>query len=80
MVCCHQFDDRARRFRGRIDLLDQFRGYTDAGSYTYCSYADTILPQFFFTVGFAYRLTSLRRDATLGTRPAAVTVIRSTSG
>ena len=27
---------------------------------TYCSYADTIMPQFFFAVGFAYRLTFLR--------------------
>ena len=33
---------------------------------TYCSYADTIMPQFFFAVGFAYRLTFLsavRRSA-----------------
>lgn len=30
---------------------------------TYCSYADTIMPQFFFAVGFAYRLTFLRRAA-----------------
>mgnify|MGYP001567957177 CR=1 FL=1 len=30
---------------------------------TYCSYADTIMPQFFFAVGFAYRLTFLRRMA-----------------
>jgi predicted acyltransferase len=28
---------------------------------TYCSYADTIMPQFFFAVGFAYRLTLLKR-------------------
>ncbi len=28
---------------------------------TYCSYADTIMPQFFFAVGLAYRLTFLRR-------------------
>src|SRR5436309_2931340 len=28
---------------------------------TYCSYADTIMPQFFFAVGYAYRLTLLRR-------------------
>jgi predicted acyltransferase len=28
---------------------------------TYCSYADTVMPQFFFAVGFAYRLTLLRR-------------------
>ena len=29
--------------------------------HTYCSYADTIMPQFFFAVGFAFRLTFLRR-------------------
>lgn len=29
--------------------------------HSYCSYADTIMPQFFFAVGFAYRLTLLRR-------------------
>ncbi|MDX2035837.1 MAG: hypothetical protein SFX72_04240 [Isosphaeraceae bacterium] len=28
---------------------------------TYCSYADTIMPQFFFAVGFAFRMTYLRR-------------------
>ena len=27
----------------------------------HCSYADTIMPQFFFAVGFAYRLTFLKR-------------------
>ena len=29
--------------------------------HTYCSYADTIMPQFFLAVGFAFRLTFLRR-------------------
>jgi predicted acyltransferase len=33
---------------------------------TYCSYADTIMPQFFFAVGFAYRLTLLKRLKTTG--------------
>ena len=28
---------------------------------TFCSYAVTIMPQFFFAVGFAYRLTIVRR-------------------
>ena len=37
---------------------------------TYCSYADTIMPQFFFAVGFALRLTFLRRLKTLGVWPA----------
>lgn len=32
----------------------------------YCSFADTIMPQFFLAVGFAYRLTFLRRLTTAG--------------
>ena len=65
--------------RGRIEALDQFRGYTVAGMFlvnfigsfavvpaifkhhrTHCSYADTIMPHFFFAVGFAFRLAFLR--------------------
>jgi predicted acyltransferase len=37
---------------------------------TYCSYADTVMPQFFFAVGFAYRLTMLRRVAKQSARAA----------
>ncbi|MBY0504550.1 MAG: hypothetical protein K2X03_11600 [Bryobacteraceae bacterium] len=37
---------------------------------TYCSYADTIMPQFFFAVGFALRLVLLRNLATLGASAA----------
>ena len=37
---------------------------------TYCSYADTIMPQFFFAVGFAFRLTMLRRREREGTAAA----------
>ncbi|RUL88985.1 hypothetical protein [Tautonia sociabilis] len=37
---------------------------------TYCSYADTIMPQFFFAVGYAYRLTLLKRLAREGGRRA----------
>lgn len=33
---------------------------------TYCSYADTIMPAFFFAVGFAYRLTFLQRRVEAG--------------
>jgi hypothetical protein len=29
--------------------------------HTYCSYADTIMPQFFLAVGMAYRMTALKR-------------------
>jgi predicted acyltransferase len=67
---------------GRLESIDQFRGYTVAGMFlvnfvsgydsmpaffrhhnTYCSYADTIMPQFFLAVGLTYRLTFMRRLA-----------------
>lgn len=38
--------------------------------HTYCSYADTIMPQFLFAAGFAMRLTFLNRVATQGWRTA----------
>lgn len=37
---------------------------------TFCSYADTIMPHFLFAVGFAYRLTFLRRAAKTGAAAA----------
>jgi predicted acyltransferase len=37
---------------------------------TFCSYADTIMPQFFFAVGFAFRLVVLRNREKLGVRAA----------
>jgi predicted acyltransferase len=37
---------------------------------TYCSYADTIMPQFFFAVGFALRLVMLRNREKLGLHAA----------
>ena len=43
---------------------------------TYCSYADTIMPQFFFAVGFAYRLTFLRARDKEGTRAAVSKAVR----
>jgi len=43
---------------------------------TYCSYADTIMPQFFFAVGFAYRLTFGRRLQTEGAAVAYGRIIR----
>ena len=42
---------------------------------TYCSYADTIMPQFFFAVGFAFRLTFLRRLAGSGATAATRAVV-----
>ncbi len=43
---------------------------------TYCSYSDTIMPQFFFAVGFAYRLTYLRRIAAAGQASAIASALR----
>jgi predicted acyltransferase len=42
---------------------------------TYCSYADTIMPQFFFAVGFAFRLTYLRRLQTEGVSAARRAIV-----
>jgi predicted acyltransferase len=47
---------------------------------TYCSYADTIMPQFFFAVGFAYRLTFLRRREREGARAAYVHIVHRSLG
>ncbi len=46
----------------------------------YCSYADTIMPQFLFAVGFAFRLTFERRIAREGAAAAYSRVIRRLSG
>lgn len=43
---------------------------------TYCSYADTIMPQFFLAVGFALRFTVLRRIVTDGWRTAHLRIVR----
>jgi len=47
---------------------------------TYCSYPDTIMPHFFFAVGFAYRLTLLRRLQTVGEATAYRAVLRRNLG
>jgi predicted acyltransferase len=47
---------------------------------TYFSYADTIMPAFHFAVGFALRLTLLRRLATVGRGPAYFHVVRRCLG
>jgi predicted acyltransferase len=48
--------------------------------HTYCSYADTIMPQFFFAVGFAYRLTLLRRLKSAGPTAAYLHIVRRNLG
>ena len=44
--------------------------------HTYCSYHDTIMPQFFLAVGFALRLTFLRRQAKDGAAVAYRKLVR----
>lgn len=46
----------------------------------YCSYADTIMPQFLFAVGFAFRLTFERRVQREGAAAAYARVIRRLLG
>lgn len=55
-----------------VNLLSRFEALPAVFQHhnTYCSYADTIMPQFFFAVGFAYRLTYLRRAEREGYRGA----------
>src|SRR5262249_10369674 len=48
--------------------------------HTYFSYADTIMPQFFFAVGFAYRLTFRRRLEREGPRSAYLHIIHRSLG
>jgi predicted acyltransferase len=47
---------------------------------TFCSYADTIMPQFFFAVGFAFRLTFNRRVQSDGPRRAYLKVVKRVLG
>jgi predicted acyltransferase len=49
-------------------------------SNTYFSYADTIMPQFFFAVGFAFRLTFGRRAQTDGLASAYMHMVRRMLG
>jgi predicted acyltransferase len=47
---------------------------------TFCSYADTIMPQFFFAVGFGFRLTLLKRLQRDGWWPAYARVLQRILG
>ncbi len=47
---------------------------------TFCSYADTIMPQFFFAVGFAFRLTFGRRAHSQGLKAAYWHVVKRMFG
>ena len=66
-------------------LVNYFGGYAACAqvlthSHDYCSYADTIMPQFLFAVGFALRLTFGRRMQTLGSSVAYARMIRRLLG
>ena len=47
---------------------------------TYCSYADTIMPQFLFAVGFAMRLSLTRKLRSQGGRAVALRMARRLCG
>ena len=51
-----------------------------AHHHTYCSYADTIMPQFLFAVGFAFRLTFVKRKNATGAREAYRHAVRRNLG
>ncbi|MGL6072612.1 MAG: hypothetical protein ACRC8S_00495 [Fimbriiglobus sp.] len=64
-----------------VNFVGSFSAIRDAfpllcHHHTYCSYADTIMPQFLFAVGFAYRLTFLRRLASHGQASALSHAVR----
>ncbi len=66
-------------------LVNYFGGYTVCPqvlkhSNDYCSFADTIMPQFFFAVGFALRLTFGRRMQTQGSAAAYWRMVRRLLG
>lgn len=48
--------------------------------YTFCSYADTIMPHFLFAVGFAFRLSFGRRELSQGSKAAYVRIVRRLLG
>ena len=51
-----------------------------AHHHTYCSYADTIMPQFLFAVGFSFRMTFLRRRDRDGPRAAYIHALKRNFG
>ena len=63
-------------FVGRFEAIPEIFKHHN----TYCSYADTIMPQFFFAVGFAYRMTLLRRLGSDGPWSAYLRFVRRCLG
>lgn len=66
-------------FVGSFAVIKQFYPLL-AHHNTYCSYADTIMPQFFLAVGFGYRMTFVRRAARDGAAAAYGRVVRRALG
>lgn len=65
-----------------VNFLASFMAVPDVVKHhnTYCSYADTIMVQFLFAVGFAYRLTFERRWEREGPRAAYARVVQRMLG
>ena len=66
-----------------VNFLGVVRRHADPASQhknKFCSYADTIMPQFFFAVGFAFRLTFGRRTQAEGLAAAYGHVVRRMLG
>lgn len=65
-----------------VNFLDGFRAVPPVLHHhnSYCSYADTIMPQFLFAVGFSFRLTFGRRLHAEGARGAYARVVRRLVG
>lgn len=66
-------------------LVNYFGGYAVCPqvlrhTHDYCSYADTIMPHFLFTVGFALRLTFGRRAQSQGLPAAYLRIVRRLLG
>src|SRR5689334_7450462 len=63
-------------FVGNFALCPRILKHTN----DYCSYADTIMPQFLFAVGFAFRLTFERRVQREGAAAAYSRAVRRILG
>src|SRR5437879_5333985 len=63
-------------FVGRFEVIPPIFKHHN----TYSSYADTIMPHFFFAVGFAYRLTFLKRLEEESWSSAAFRAVRRNLG
>ncbi len=78
--------DQFRGYTVMAMFLVNFVGGFQASHYllrhhnTFCSYADTVMPQFFFAVGFGFRLSFCRRFESLGATAAYARVVKRLLG